>query len=350
MIVNQAKLILASGETFTGEAPDWQIGHTFFGEVVFNTGMTGYVETLTDPSYAGQIITFTFPLIGNYGVSAADFWESKKIHARGVVIQTSYNHAQHYASEKNFLQWLEEQNIPVLFSVDTRALTKVIREHGVALGAIVCQEKLPVAFENIADQHWVKQVSITQTQFLGAGTKKIIAVDCGMKQNSLRHLLDFPVSVKHVPFDYDYSNEEFDGVFISNGPGDPAICIETVDVLRKAMKKNKPIFGICLGAQLMALAVGARTFKLNYGHRGQNQPCQEVSSGRAFLTAQNHGYAIDEKTLPADWQVSYVHLNDGTVAGIKHQSKPWFAVQFHPEAAAGPHDTQFLFNQFYEML
>lgn len=349
MTMNKAKLVLASGETFEGQAPDWQQG-VFFGEVVFNTGMTGYVETLTDPSYAGQIIVLTFPLIGNYGVPEASYWESAKIHARGVVIQTPYDRAEHYLSEKNFLQWLAEQKIPLLCDVDTRALTKVIREHGVALGAIVCQEELPTTFENIADQHWVQQVSVQQVESLGSGAKKVIAVDCGMKQNILRHLLSFPIEVKRVPFDYDYSNEDYDGVFISNGPGDPALCTATVNILRKAMQKNKPIFGICLGTQLMALAAGASTFKLNYGHRGQNQPCQEVATGRGFLTAQNHGYAVDEKTLPADWQVSYIHLNDQTVAGIRHQTKPWFAVQFHPEAAAGPHDTQFLFNQFIEML
>lgn len=349
MTMNKAKLVLASGEIFEGQAPAWQQG-VFFGEVVFNTGMTGYVETLTDPSYAGQIIVLTFPLIGNYGVPEASHWESAKIHARGVVIQTPYDRAEHYLSEKNFLQWLAEQKIPLLCAVDTRALTKVIREHGVALGAIVCQEALPSTFENIADQHWVQQVSVKQVESLGSGTKKVIVVDCGMKQNILRHLLNLPIEIKRVPFDYDYSQEDYDGIFISNGPGDPALCTETVNILRKAMQKNKPIFGICLGTQLMALAAGASTFKLNYGHRGQNQPCQEVATGRGFLTAQNHGYAVDQKTLPADWQVSYIHLNDQTVAGIRHQTKPWFAVQFHPEAAAGPHDTQFLFNQFFDML
>ena len=348
-MMNPAKLVLASGELFTGFAPAWQQG-VFFGEVVFNTGMVGYVETLTDPSYAGQIVALTFPLIGNYGVPEFTQWESKKIHARGVIIQSVYNQATHHESEKNFLQWLEEQKIPLLCAVDTRALTKVIREHGVCLGAIACGAESPTVFENIADQHWVKQVSPDQSQSYGSGSKKIIVVDCGMKENILRHLLSFPVEVKRVPFDYDYSDESYDGVFISNGPGDPAICAETVHVLRKAMEKNKPIFGICLGAQLMALAVGANTYKLDYGHRGQNQPCQEIASGRAFLTAQNHGYAIDEKTLPSDWQVSYVHLNDETVAGIQHKTKPWFAVQFHPEAACGPQDTQFLFNQFYELL
>ena len=347
--MTQAKLVLATGEEFTGCAPIWQQG-VFFGEVVFNTGMTGYVETLTDPSYAGQILTFTFPLLGNYGVANSADWESKKIHVRGVILQTAYQQPTHYAAEKNLLTWLEEQKIPVLTNVDTRALTKAIREHGTVLGAIVCQSKTPKKFEDIDAQHWVSQVSLDQPITLGSGAKKIIAVDCGMKENIMRELLKFPISVKRVPFDYDYSNEEYDGIFLSNGPGDPKLCQTTVAVLKKAMKKNKPIFGICLGTKLMALAIDADTYKLNYGHRGQNQPCQEVKTKRAFLTSQNHGYAINEKTLAKDWHVSFINLNDGTVAGIQHNSKPWFSVQFHPEASAGPHDTHFLFSEFYNLL
>jgi carbamoyl-phosphate synthase small subunit len=349
MMMNPATLVLASGEEFKGHAPVWQHG-VFFGEIVFNTGMTGYVETLTDPSYAGQILTFTFPLIGNYGVGNAVDWESKKIHVRGVVLQTAYNDPKHYAVEKNLLTWLEEQKIPVLTAVDTRALTKAIREHGTVLGALVCQRETPKKFEDIDAQHWVKQVTLDQPITLGSGTKKIIAVDCGMKENIMRELLKFPIRIKRVPFDYDYSNEDYDGIFLSNGPGDPKLCETTVAILKQAMKKNKPIFGICLGTQLMALAIDADTYKLNYGHRGQNQPCQEIKTQRAFLTSQNHGYAIDEKTLPKDWHVSFINLNDGTVAGIQHNSKPWFSVQFHPEAAAGPHDTHFLFNDFYKLL
>jgi carbamoyl-phosphate synthase small subunit len=344
-----AQLVLKSGEVFNGYIPENQ-DQTAFGEVVFNTGMVGYVETLTDPSYAGQILVFTYPLVGNYGVSAAAGWESAKIHAKGVVFAELSPFYSNHAAEKSLQQWLEEQNIPYMTGVDTRALTKCLRDKGVVPGAIAPVGNKPADFADFEHTHWVSQVSIKEPQILGEGDKLIIAVDCGMKENIMRNLLRFPVRVKRVPFDYDYSEEDYDGVFLSNGPGDPITCQATAEILGKAMQKQKPVFGICLGTQLMALAVGAKTFKLRFGHRSQNQPCLHIPSNRSYLTSQNHGYAIDEKTLPAGWHVSFRNLNDQSVAGIEHDSLPFFSVQFHPESAPGPEDTNWLFKKFMDLV
>ncbi len=344
-----SRLVLHNGEVYEGLSPAWQ-HESFFGEVVFTTGMTGYVESLTDPSYAGQILTFTFPLIGNYGVPNNTLWESKKIHARGVVIEELSTFYSHFHAKQSFLDWLREQNVPLICCVDTRALTKSLRIEGVALGAITQKKVLPETFEDPNQLHLVAEVSQPQIQEYGKGKKKIIAVDCGMKENIVRCLMQFPLTIKRVPYNYDYSQEDFDGIFISNGPGDPVMCKETIAILQRAMKKNKPIFGICLGAQLLALSIGAKTCKLPFGHRGQNQPCQELKTGRCWLTSQNHGYAIVESTLPKDWTVTFRHLNDLSVEGIAHTSLPFFAVQFHPEASPGPVDTMYLFEQFYKLL
>ena len=341
-------LVLESGERFNGFAPLWQNKITF-GEVVFNTGMTGYEETLTDPSYSGQILTFTFPIIGNYGVSDGNWWESRKIHVKGVICQSTFNAPYHYANIKPFLNWLETEKTPILLGIDTRALTKVIRQHGVINGAFVFDDKdLPQEFPDSMAVDWVKLVTANSITTHGTGKYKIILVDCGVKENILRNLLKFDTTVKIVPFDYDYTNEEYDGVFLSNGPGDPKKCIKTVEVLKKALKGDKPIYGICLGSQLIGLAIGANTYKLKFGHRGQNQPCMNLLNNRCYLTSQNHGYAVDENTLPSDWLVSYRNINDTTVAGIMHKTKPFEAVQFHPEAAPGPHDTFYFFEQFMD--
>lgn len=343
------RLALHNGESYEGYVPAWQ-KDAFFGEVVFTTGMVGYVESLTDPSYAGQILTFSYPLIGNYGIPKKALWESSKIHASGVIIGELSPFYAHYQAECALQEWLEKQKVALLCGVDTRALTKSLRGQGAALGAITRERTGPEHFFDPNKTHLVAKVSPSEIKEYGFGKKKIIAVDCGMKENILRCLLQFPVKVKRVPHDYDYLNEEYDGIFLSNGPGDPMQCKETIAILQQAVLRDKPIFGICLGAQILALSIGARTYKLPYGHRGQNQPCQTPTAKRCYLTSQNHGYAIEETTLPDDWKVTFRNLNDLSIEGIAHRIRPFFAVQFHPEASPGPVDAMYLFKQFYELL
>ena len=339
-----AVLSLSDGATFEGETPAWQKG-TYKGEVVFNTGMTGYTESLTDPSYAGQILVFTFPLIGNYGVADAETWESDKIHAAGVITSEACEDWSHSQSHQSLLAWLRGQNVPIITDVDTRALTKHLRSRGTMVGAI--------AGKKVRGLKPLKAVKVSIDEpviYNEQYAKRVILVDCGMKQNILRSMLELPVSVKRVPHDYDYSAESYDGVLLSNGPGDPTDYQATVDVAAKALKKGKPVFGICLGTQIMALAAGAKTYKLKFGHRGHNQPCINSVDESCSITSQNHGYAIDEKSLPRNWRVYYRNLNDGSVEGIEHATKPFFSVQFHPEATPGPTDTAWLFKRFYDSL
>lgn len=345
----KAWLHLANGLSFAAMAPSWQ-SEPQQGEVVFNTGMTGYEETLTDPSYAGQILTFTYPILGNYGVSAGARWESQAIHARGVICETIFDHPSHYSTEQTFLNWLQNHNIPLLCDLDTRELTKVLREYGVLNGVINYSPQIDGEFDNNMAINWVAKVSPQQIETIGDGKYKIILVDCGAKENIVRCLIQFDVTIKRVPFDYDYSQEEYDGIMLSNGPGDPKLCQTTIAILAKVLAKGKPVFGICLGSQLMALAIGANTYKLKYGHRGHNQPCIDLARNLCYLTSQNHSYAVDEHSLPEGWQITFRHLNDNTVAGISHKHLPYSAVQFHPEASGGPQDTFYLFEQFYQQI
>ena len=348
------KIVLENGEFFLGKMPAWQT-ELYCGEVVFTTGMSGYIESLTDPSFAGQILSFTYPLIGNYGVPDPTLFESEKIHARGVIVSEAIDHFSHFEAKRGLLSWLEMQKVPLLCEVDTRRLTKTLRSTGTAKGGIMSLDaEVPLVFPDSNLWDLVKEVSRKKIeQRLGKlktdGKKyKVVVVDCGIKENILRIFEHFPLDIEIVPFDYDFTSEDFDGVFLSNGPGDPERCVKTIAHVRKILSRKKPIFGVCLGAQVLALAIGAKTYQLPLGHRGQNQPCLDLMSKRAYLTSQNHGYAIREKTLPSDWEVTFRHLNDQTVAGIAHKTLPYFAVQFHPEGAPGPHDTQFLFERFYE--
>ncbi len=336
-----SQLYLADGTHYTGLAPKGQ--SIANGEVVFNTGMTGYVESLTDPSYTGQILVFTFPLIGNYGVDLSKR-ESNRIQVAGVVVSELAEHWSHAGADRSLLEWLQSENVPIITDVDTRALTKHLRVNGTMSGAIATK---PV-HDFTLQQHIV---SIDKPEVYNAEhTKKVILVDCGSKENIVRSLCALPVQVKRVPHDYDYTNESYDGVLLSNGPGNPEFYEATIEITRKAMKLGKPIFGICLGNQIMGLAAGASTYKLTFGHRGHNQPCFETATEHAYITSQNHGYAIDEQTLPHGWVTSFRNLNDGSVEGIAHKTKPFSAVQFHPEACAGPTDTAWLFERFYKCL
>ncbi len=320
---------------------------TIYNEVVFTTGMTGYIESLTDPSYHGQILVFTYPLIGNYGITDYSTWESERIHASGVIISES--------GGSEFNSWLRDQSIPLLTGVDTRALTKYLRSRGTMLGRI----------QNTQDQY-LDESQIKRLQFISikepiiynkSHEKTIILVDCGTKTNIVRELMQIPYRIKRVPHDYDYTKEDYIGIVISNGPGDPTDYTDTIRIASLAMRKNRPMFGICLGNQIMALAAGAKTYKLKFGHRGQNQPVRHEAwnmgygtKQTCFITSQNHGYAVDERSLPKDWQVSFRNLNDASVEGIAHRTKPFFAVQFHPEACPGPTDTRWLFSKFEALM
>lgn len=339
-----SNLYLMDGTKFTGKSPGWQ-KNSIYGEVVFNTGMTGYVESLTDPSYSNQILVFTYPMIGNYGVQFNDA-ESDKIQVSGVVVSELALNGNHTKSDSSLLKWLASQKIPVITGADTRAITKHLRSRGAMIGSI---SPRPVKFRNVSLS--TKFVSIPKPiTYNRRYDKKIILVDCGMKDNILRSLLKLHLQVKRVPYNYDYSSESYDGLVLTNGPGDPTDYPATIEMVRKALGKNKPIFGICLGTQIMGLAAGAKTYKLLYGHRGHNQPCIDEINKHCYITSQNHGYAIAEKSLPKGWRVSFRNLNDDSVEGIEHTSKPFFSVQFHPEASPGPTDTEWLFDRFYKLL
>jgi carbamoyl-phosphate synthase small subunit len=338
-----AKLQLADGMVFDGITPKGQ--GDVIGEVVFNTGMTGYVESLTDPSYAGQILVFTYPLIGNYGVNLQSA-ESGKVQVSGVVVSEAALQWSHSGSDRSFLEWLDSEHIPIITGVDTRALTKYLRTRGTMAGAIGTST---LKSKDIKLEKRVVSIQEPMT-YNNEFSKKVILVDCGCKENILRSLLKLPVQVKRVPYNYDYSAELYDGVLVSNGPGDPMDYMETISITKKALAAGKPIFGICLGNQILGSAAGAKTYKLKYGHRGHNQPCLEITTNRGFITSQNHGYSVDEKSLPKAWRVSFRNLNDDSVEGIEHRTKPFFSVQFHPEACPGPTDTEWLFERFYKSL
>ncbi len=349
-------LILDNGIVFHGKSFGYE--QPVNGEVVFSTAMVGYPESLTDPSYSGQILVTTFPLVGNYGVPASSFeadglssfHESDKIYARAFIVQDySFEHS-HWNADKSLSDWLIEEKVAGIYGIDTRELTKILRENGSMKGKIVFDNENEIDF---ADPNLVNQVEVVSCKEIikyGNGEKKVVLVDCGVKHNIIRCLIDRGVEVIRVPWDYDFSVLEYDGLFISNGPGDPNLCDATVANIQKAMKEDKPIFGICMGNQLLSRAAGAKVYKLKYGHRSHNQPVRMVGTNRCFITSQNHGYAVDNDSLPTDWEPLFVNMNDGTNEGIRHKTKPFFSAQFHPEAASGPTDTEFLFDEFVKLL
>jgi carbamoyl-phosphate synthase small subunit len=352
----KAKLVLENGEEFEG----FSFGHekSVSGEVVFSTGMVGYPESLTDTSYKGQILVFTYPLIGNYGVPGKDiendmpkYFESEKIQATALIVSDySFEH-NHWNSKKSLAEWMKEEKVPGIYGVDTRRLTKTLREKGAMLGKIIFdKEKIDFFDPNIIDI--VKEVTVKKPILYNekSGQKRIVVIDCGVKLNIIRHLIKRNFTVMRVPHDYDFLNENFNGILISNGPGNPKMCKKAIENVSKALKQDTPIMGICLGSQIMALAAGGNTYKLKYGHRSQNQPCILAGTKRCYITTQNHGFAVDMKSMGNDWEEYFINANDGTNEGIKHKTKPFFAVQFHPENFPGPTDTEFLFDEFVKMV
>ncbi|RHO73040.1 carbamoyl-phosphate synthase (glutamine-hydrolyzing) small subunit [Parabacteroides sp. AF48-14] len=382
-----ATLVLDDGSEFHG----FSFGYdkAVAGEVVFNTAMTGYPESLTDPSYAGQLMVLTYPLVGNYGVppfsieenDLPTFMESEKIHAEAIIVSDYSEEYSHWNAVESLSDWLKREMIPGITGIDTRALTKKIREHGVMMGRIVISDadnevesgKVKDESEmpdygsiNYVDRVSCKDIIVyrpdgTSTTYpigsdnfqlspFNSQLKRVVLLDCGVKANIIRCLLKRNVTVVRVPWDYDFNTLEYDGLFISNGPGDPDTCDVAVQHIRKALAGDKPICGICMGNQLLAKAGGASIYKLKYGHRSHNQPVRMVGTEKCFITSQNHGYAVDNDTLGADWEPLFINMNDGTNEGIKHKTKPFFSSQFHPEACSGPTDTEFIFDKFVALL
>jgi carbamoyl-phosphate synthase small subunit len=397
-IGGKATLVMENGMTFEGTS--FGSSKSTAGEIVFNTGMMGYpgsffiqarpclsgaslvsylafslpflpppalamplpfssprsiADSLTDPSYRGQILLATYPIVGNYGVPPGtkdgfglnENWESSRIQTKGMIVADYCHEYSHWKAAQSLSDWLIEYDVPGITGVDTRMLTKIIRDAGEMKGKIIIGDQ-DVSWDIPELIHPVSEVSCAQPYTVGKGDVKILAIDTGMKDSMLRCLVARGATVKVVPHNWDISKEQYDGLFLSNGPGDPIRVKETTASVKHAIAQDKPIFGICLGSQLMGLAAGASTYKLPFGHRGQNQPCINTLDERCYITSQNHSYAIDGNTLPEGWSPLFVNANDGSIEGIYHKNKPFFSVQFHPEARCGPEDTHFLFDKFLD--
>ncbi|GAD05396.1 carbamoyl phosphate synthase small subunit [Porphyromonas crevioricanis] len=352
--VRKASLILQDGSRYDGYSFGYE--QSTSGEVVFNTAMNGYNESLTDPSYKGQIMVMTYPLVGNYGVPSREkdsyglplYMESDCIHMNGIIVSDYSQEYSHWNAQESLSDYLKEEKVVGIAGIDTRALAKHIREYGTMNGKIIFdnEKEESIPFAEPSRQNLVAEVSTKEVITYGQGKKRIVLVDCGVKANIIRKLITSETTVIRVPWDYDFHQLEYEGLFISNGPGSPEVCNITVDNIRKAYKQDKPIWGICMGHQLMALAAGGKIYKLKHGHHSHNQPVRRTRSNECFITSQNHNFAVDSSSLGTDWYELYTNLNDGSNEGISHKSKPFFSTQFHPEACGGPTDTMFIFDEF----
>ena len=351
------RLILENGSVYEGKS--FGFNECVSGEVVFSTNMTGYTESFTDPSFCDQILCLTYPLIGNYGIPSEKTTdtnnllvnlESSNIWIRALLVADYSKEFSHYNAEKSLSEWLISNKVPALTEIDTRRLTKELRSNGSLKGKIVFGEK-DIDFVDINKYNLVEKVTCKEPYTLGEGDLHIAVIDCGIKLNILRNLLKQGFKITVIPYDYDFLKDtHYDGIFLSNGPGDPSMCKITIDNLRRFINSDnyKPVFGICLGNQLLAHAAGGTTYKMKYGNRGYNQPVLMLNTETTYITSQNHGFAVDKDSLPEDWEELCINKNDGTNEGIKHKTKPFHSVQYHPEARGGPFDTVYMFKEFYD--
>ncbi len=339
-------LIFSDGTRIEGESFGYE--ESAAGEIAFSTSMMGYPESLTDPSYKGQILTLSYPIVGSYGIPERKYWESGKIQVSGLIVSQYINTPSHFQSKKSLSDWLIEEKVPALEITDTRFIVKKIRDEGAALVKIEFEKKIEFVDPN--KENLVASVSTAAVNRQGKGKKTIVLIDCGVKENIIRELVKRNVKVIQVPWDYDFieAGVQCDGVLVSNGPGDPKMAYKTIEIVKKALAKKIPMFGICLGNQILALAAGGDTYKLPFGHRGQNQPVELVGSKKCYITTQNHGFAIGK--IPEGFLPWFINGNDKTNEGIIHKKLPFMSVQFHPEAAPGPVDTTWLFDNFIKIL
>jgi len=326
------------------------------GEVVFSTGMVGYPESLSDPSYYGQILVLTYPLIGNYGMPPLvaknhlqNYYEAPAAQISALIVDDYSRAYSHWNARSGLAQWLYNQRVPAVSDIDTRSLTKRLREKGTMLGKIIIGNK-DVDFYDPNRDNLVAKVSVDKPVIYGKGNKRVALLDCGCKHNIIREMIKRDVEILRLPWNYPLEEDSFDGLLISSGPGDPKMCQPTIKQVQKSLNNGTPTFGICLGHQIIALAIGGDTEKMKYGHRSQNQPVKDTQNGKAYVTTQNHGFVVKRDDLPSDWKFSFVNLNDNSNEGLFHQSGKFFSTQFHPEAAPGPTDTTFLFDKFVELL
>jgi len=350
-------LVLEDGTFFEGTGIG--VKGTVEGELVFNTSMTGYQEILTDPSYSGELINFTYPLIGNYGTNNTD-WESKKVFTKGILIKDMSEKPNNFRMKYTLQEFLEENKVAGLSGIDTRGITRHLRYHG-TLKAIISNDGTDISklLEKVKDvkpldgNNQVAEVSTKEPYVLPGGERRIVVMDYGVKNNTLRRLQENGCTVIVLPATSTYEeimSYKPDGILLSNGPGDPEGVAYTIPEICKVMEEKIPIFGICMGHQLLAIAMGAKTYKLKFGHRGGNHPVKDLITGKVYITSQNHGYAVDKNTIPEDVEVTHINLHDNTIEGIRHKKYPFSSVQYHPESAPGPKDSAYFFEDFIKQI